>query len=299
MSEFRENFRYMRRKVERSIAPVKTLEYDYNKMLKEELGKLDFSNVVYYPQKINWIKRYLEDELYQKCTDKYTVRDYVKEKGLGHLLNELYAVYDSVDEIEFDKLPNSFVLRANHGCGWNILCEDKNKLDIEQAKKKLRKWMKKNYYYVQGERWYKDIKPRIVCEKFLRDSSTKDLKDYKIFCFHGKPHVIQVDIGRYVNHKRNFYDTNWNLRDIYCEHDIDQRGVKRPKELETMLEYARILSEGFIHVRVDFYVVDEKIIFGEMTFAPGSGVVSFTPTSFLKEMGDLMKLPKLSKDILI
>ena len=298
MSEFRENFRYFRRKIERSIAPERTLKYDYNKMLKDELGKLDFEHVVYYPQKINWIKRYLEDDLYQKCTDKYTVRDYVKEKGLGHLLNDLYAVYDSVDEIEFDKLPNSFVLRANHGCGWNILCEDKSNLDIELAKKKLRKWMKKNYYYVQGERWYKDIKPRIVCEKFLRDSKTKDLKDYKIFCFHGKPHVIQVDIGRYVNHMRNFYDTDWNLRDIYCEHDVDQRGVKRPKELEAMLEYARILSAGFIHVRVDFYVVDEKIIFGEMTFAPGSGVVSFTPSSFLKEMGDLMKLPKISKDVM-
>lgn len=294
MSEFRDNFRYMRRKVERSIAPVKTLEYDFNKVLKNDLGRLDFNNPIYYPEKINWIKRYLEDELYQKCTDKYTVREYVTQKGLGFLLNELYAVYDSVEEIDFDQLPDAFVLRANHGCGWNILCPDKSKLDIIQTKKKMSKWMKKNYYYVQGERWYKNIKPRIVCERFLRDHTTNDLKDYKIFCFHGVPHVIQVDIGRYVNHMRNYYDTNWNLRDVYCEHDIDTQGVKRPKELDKMLEYARILSEGFIHVRVDFYVVNEVIIFGEMTFAPGSGVVPFTPISFLKEMGDLMKLPSIT-----
>lgn len=299
MSEFRDNFRYIRRKIERSIAPVKTLEYDYNKILKNDLGPLDFNHVVYYPQKINWIKRYLEDERYQKCTDKYLVREYVIEKGLRHILNELYAVYDSVDEIDFDMLPDSFVLRANHGCGWNILCPDKSKLDIPLAKKHLRNWMKKNYYYVQGERWYKDIKPRIVCERFLRDNTTEDLKDYKIFCFNGVPHVIQVDIGRYVNHMRNYYDTDWNLRDIYCEHDIDPRGVKRPKELEKMLEYARILSEGFIHVRVDFYVVNEVIYFGEMTFAPGSGVVPFTPISFLKELGDLMILPKVSKGVKI
>lgn len=290
MSEFRNNFRYFRRKIERTIAPIKTLEYDYNKMLAAEIGKLDFNHVVYYPQKINWIKRYLKDDRYQQCTDKYEVRKYIESKGLGFLLNELYGVYDSVEAIDFATLPDSFVLRANHGCGWNILCPDKSKLDISAAKKRLSKWMKKNYYYVQGELWYKNIQPKIVCEKFLRDSSTKDLKDYKIFCFHGKPYVIQVDIGRYVNHHRNFYDTNWNLREIYCEHDIDRRGVKRPRELEKMLEYASILSSGFIHVRVDFYVVDEKIIFGEMTFAPGSGVVSFTPASFLKEMGDLMQL---------
>lgn len=187
MSEFRDDFRYMRRKIERSIAPVKTLEFDFNKKLKNDLGRLDFNNPVYYPQKINWIKRYLEDELYQKCSDKYTVREYVTKKGLGFLLNELYIVYDSAEEIDFDELPDSFVLRANHGCGWNILCPDKSKLDISKAKKKLSKWMKKNYYYVQGERWYKDIKPRIVCERFLRDNTTDDLKDYKIFCFHGIP----------------------------------------------------------------------------------------------------------------
>jgi hypothetical protein len=291
MSEFINNFRYLRRKVERSIAPIKTIEYDYNKMLKNVLGKLDFQNVIYYPQKINWIKRYLHDDLYQKCSDKYEVRDYVKEKGLEFILNELYGVYDSVDEIDFDKLPNQFVLRAIHGCGWNILCEDKSKLNIKQVKRKMKKWMKKNYYYVHGEHWYKDIKPRIVCERFLQDSKTKDLKDYKIFCFHGKPHVIQVDIGRHDNHLRNYYDCNWNLRDVYCEHDNDLNGVERPKQLDKMLAYASILSEGFIHVRIDFYVVDDHIIFGKMTFAPGSGVVPFTPISFLKEMGDLMKLP--------
>lgn len=299
MGEFRENFRYHKRKIERSIAPVKTLKYDYNKMLKEELGKLDFDDVVYYPQKINWIKRYLDDELYQKCSDKYAVREYVQEKGLGHILNELYAIYDSVEDIEFHKLPSSFVLRANHGCGWYILCEDKSRLDIELAKKKLRKWMKKNYYYVQGERWYKDIKPRIVCEKFLRDSSGNDLKDYKIFCFHGKPHVIQVNLKGFKQGICNFYDTDWNLRDVYSGHAKEERGVKRPVELEEMLEYAGILSEGFIHVCIDFYVVKEEVIFKDMTFAPGSGVVPFKPISFLKEMGDLMKLPKVSKDIIM
>lgn len=299
MSELGDDFRYMRKKIGRSIAPVKTLVYDYNKTLKEELGKLDFENVVYYPQKINWIKRYLDDELYQICTDKYTVRNYVKEKGLGHLLNELYAVYDSVDEIEFDKLPDSFVLRTNHGCGWNILCDDRSKLSVKHAKKKLRKWMKKNYYYVQGECWYKDIKPRIICEKFLQDDTTEELKEYKILCFHGNPHVIQVDIERNGKHMRNFYDTNWNLRDIYCEYENDKRIIERPRDLEDMLEYARILSEGFIHVRIDFFVVNEEVIFGKMSFAPESGVVRFTPISFLKEMGDLMKLPKISKNILM
>ncbi|WP_162300550.1 ATP-grasp fold amidoligase family protein [Anaerosacchariphilus polymeriproducens] len=293
ISELRNDFRYFRRKLERKIAPIATLKYDFNKCMKKDLGKLDLSNVRSFSEKINWIKVYDNNPLYVECTDKYKVRNYVKKCGLEEILNDLYEVYDCVDEINLDKLPDKFVLKANHGCGWNIICSDKKQLDWSLAKKKLKKWMKMDYYNVQGEKWYSQIQRKIVCEQYLEDKKYKDLKDYKIFCFHGKPHVIQVDIDRYIGHKRNFYDTDWNLRDIYCEHDKYEPGVERPKKLEQMLEYAHILSEPFILARVDFYVVNDKIYFGEITFAPGSGVVPFEPVDFLYEMGNLMHLPEI------
>jgi len=291
MSKFRSDFRYQRRKYQRKLFPRRILEYDYNKELESTLGKLRLDHPVYYPEKINWIKWYHEDPLYVSCTDKFEVRKYVEDKGLGHILNELYGVYDRIEDIDFDSLPDSFVLRMTHGCGMNILCPDKTMLDKKQALKKMKRWWKIDYSIIQGEKWYTKIKPRIVCEKFLQDDTSHDLKDFKIFCFHGKPHVVQVDIGRYKNHLRNYYDVNWELRDVYCEHDNDTRGVPRPKQFDKMLEYARILSQPFMHVRVDFYEVNGEVVFGEMTFAPGSGVVPFTPISFLKEMGDLIHLP--------
>lgn len=291
IGEIRSDFRYYRRKIERKIAPMAIIKYDFNKCMKNDLGKLDFNNVRSFSEKINWIKVYDDNPLYVECSDKYQVRNYIKKCGLEGILNKLYGVYNNVDEINIDDLPEKFVLKANHGCGWNIICPDKCNLDWKRAKKKLAKWMKMDYYNVQGEKWYSQIDRKIICEQYLEDKTHKDLKDYKIFCFHGKPHVIQVDIGRYVDHKRNFYDTEWNLRDIYCEHDNYLPGVERPKRFDEMLEYASILSGPFIMARVDFYVVNDKVYFGEITFAPGSGVVPFEPIEFLYEMGDLMHLP--------
>lgn len=294
MSGLGESFRYYQRMILCNIAPVKMLKRDYNKSFRRYLGKLDFNHLVYYPQKLNWIKLFLDDDLYQKCSDKYLVREYLVEKGLGHLLNDVYQVYDSIDEIDLAYLPESFVLRASHGCGWKITCVNKAKFNLNSARKKLKKWMKKNYYYLHGEPWYRDIKPRILCERYLCEHSLLDLLEYRVYCFHGKAHVIQLRIG---GTQGIYFDRDWKIRELYGSKKDSILSPSQPENLDEMLRCAELLSEEFIHVCICFYLIQGELIFHEMLFTPRDLVFPRISIPFLKEMGDLMKLPMISKDV--
>ncbi|WP_243293129.1 ATP-grasp fold amidoligase family protein [Bacillus sp. FJAT-47783] len=287
-----------------SYYQLKELYYKYlitdtiliKKKFKKKLGRdVNLTNPVKFNDKIQWLKLHWYDPLATKCADKYEVREFVEERAGKELLNELYGVYESVNEIHIDALPESFVLKASHGSGWNIICKNKNEMDWDLEFKKMRRWLNTNFY-LYGREWvYRDLKPRIICERFLSDENGEPPKDYKIFCFNGEPKLIQVDFDRFTSHGRNFYDLNWAFQDIEIIYP-NNRDVKVPKPacLEQMLELSRKLSKDFPHVRVDFYVVQGRIVFGELTFFHESGYGQFRPEEFETEMGSWLTLPEKS-----
>lgn len=262
------------------------------KRFRERLDReLDLENPVKFNDKLQWLKLYWRDPLATQCADKYGVREYIKEKIGAQYLNELIAVYDSVDEINIDKLPNSFVLKGTHGSGFNIICKDKYKMDWDKELRKMRRWMWTNYHWPKREWVYKDIKPRIICEKYLEDENG-ELRDYKIFCFNGSPKFIIVDFDRFSNHRRNVYDLEWNFLDIEINKPNDEDTViKKPPLLKEMIDLSRKLSKPFPHVRVDFYIHNSKIIFGELTFFHASGMGYFKPQELEIKLGNYLELP--------
>jgi len=263
------------------------------KMFRKFLDReLELIEPVKYNDKLQWLKLYWRDPKATLCADKYEVRKIVEDTIGAQYLNELIAVYDKVDEIDYDQLPDSFALKGTHGSGFNIICKNKKDLDWPKALKQMGHWLKRNYYWSNREWVYKDIKPRIVCEKYLEEMDVGELRDYKIFCFNGEPKVIEVDFERFVDHKRNIYDLEWNLMEGEIKYPRDPNYiVKKPEKLEEMLTLSRTLAQGFPHVRVDFYIVEDRLYFGELTFFHESGTGPFRPEAFEVQMGDWIKLP--------
>lgn len=254
--------------------------------------KLNLKNPKTFNEKIQWLKLHDRNPLYTELADKYAVRGYVSRVIGEEYLIPLIAVYNSVDEIRWDELPNQFVLKCTHSCGKNIICENKEKLDIRDAKKKLRKWMKKNFFW-HGREWaYKNIRPRIICEQYMVDESGTELKDYKIFCFNGKPRFIQVDFNRFRGHKRNVYTVDWQYLDLsYNYPNQASTHIEKPKKLDEMLRCAAKLSSEFPFVRTDFYSIDEQIYIGELTFYPANGMSRFNPKEYDYILGEWLNLP--------
>lgn len=267
------------------------LEFIYN------FGKfLNLKNPKTFNEKIQWIKLYEKNPLMTLYADKYEVRKIVEKKIGSQILNELYGVFESPDEIDFDSLPESFVLKATHGSGWNIIVRDKSVLEIEKAKKKMKKWLGRNFYTKKREWAYKDIPPRIVCEKYM-ENKDGSLNDYKFYCFNGNPLFMQVDFDRYSGHSRAFYDPEWQKLDFFITKSGKARHCeeehKRPDCLTEMVKIARVLSSNFTFARVDMYEVDGKAVFGEVTFYPKNGGGRFSPGYRDAEFGDLLRLPEV------
>lgn len=258
------------------------LKLQYRIKLKR---KLNLKNPKRYTEKIQWYKMYYRNPLMHKCVDKYLVRDYVKEKGLENILVKLYGKYDSIHDVDFDKIPQSFVIKTTHGGGGLnvIVCNDKNELDFNEIFTKLSSGDKPFRVRSGGREWaYYGLKPGIIVEELLTNTENPEagINDYKIFCYNGKPEYIVVDVDRYIGHKRNFYNTDWENLHVTSDCPAADREVERPKKLDEMLKIASILSEGFPYVRVDLYEVGEQVFFGEMTFYPWSGYVQFIPDKF-------------------
>ena len=257
--------------------------------------KLNLKNPKRFTEKLQWYKLYYRKPIMHQCVDKYEVRDYVKSKGLGDILNKLYGVYNSPDEIDFEKLPKKFVIKTTSGGGGEnvLLCDDKSKLDINETKEKLRYWLTLNPKKSFGREWaYEGTKNKLVIEKLLEgnDDNLSGVNDYKIFCYDGKAKYIVLDGDRFVEHKRNFYDKDWNYIDVGT--DCGKLGdvIKKPKMLKEMVKTAEKLSEGFPYVRVDLYCIKNKIYFGEMTFYPWTGYVQYDPDEFDFELGKDFKI---------
>lgn len=265
-------------------------ELELKVLFRLKMGyRLDLNNAQTFNEKIQWIKLNDKHKDKPRCADKYTVRDYVGEKDCGELLNTLLWHGENPEDIPFDKLPRRFVIKATHGQGMNIICKDKDELDRKKTVKVLKRWLKTKYLPCYGEWFYGIIPPSIIVEEFLSDDGEVP-KDYKIFCFHGEPKLIDVHLDRFTGHKRNLYDLDWNIKEgAEIKYPSDTECViEKPDNLEEMLEYARILSKDFMHVRVDFYIVGGKIYFGEMTFTNAAGFDVIRPREFDEWLGSMI-----------
>lgn len=246
-----------------------------------------------FSEKLNWYKLNYRTDLMTKAADKYSVREYVKSKGLDHILTKLYAVYDKPEEINMNLLPNEFVMKTTNGSGTNYFCYDKENFNLNKIKNELEIWLGRNVYGSGREWCYKNIKPRIVVEEVLKDETSdfSGINDYKILCFNGQPEYIILDVDRFIGHKRNIYDLNWKNLKVLTDKPAINREVSRPENLDELLEVATILSQDFPFVRVDLYSVNNKVYFGELTFYPWTGYIQFEPDEFDFILGHKFTLP--------
>ena len=254
--------------------------------------RLDLKHPQTLNEKTMWLKlnRYADDPLVARCADKLRVRDYVKEKGCGDILNELIAVWDKPEQIDFDALPEAFALKCNFASGFNWICPDKSKLDREACLAQFKRWYRRDFWRFSAELQYRTIPKRIVCEHYLGGD---ELVDYKIYCFHGKARYILCCVGREAGHtKFYFFDKNWNFCPI--THDGLEAPadftLPRPRGLEKMLRCAETLSEPFPFVRADLYEVDGKVYFGELTFTPAAALDTHRLPETDRMFGELLEL---------
>lgn len=276
------------------------------KLYEESFGrKLDLDNPMALTEKIQWLKleKYWRNPIVTRCADKYAVREYIIEKGCDEILTKLYGAWDSVDDIDWDSLPNKFVLKCNHGSGFNIVCKDKTKFNIPEATEKLKEWMNTEYgqlYVEQGI--YQDIKRKIIAEQFIETKDNLPPHDYKFFASYGKVQLLFVASDRYGNNtKFDYYYPDWTWIDVRNYFENHGPDVK-PSCLEKMEQYASVLSKDFPLVRVDLYNEGEKIFFGELTFTHFGGLNGFDPDTFdfkfgsmFPEKSELEKWPEILK----
>jgi hypothetical protein len=256
----------------------------------------DIDSPLRFSEKLQWLKLYHRDPLQTRVADKYAVRQWLKERGYGHLLNDLLAVVDNVADVDFDALPSQFVIKAAHASGWNLICRDKSRLSRAPTLRLVAEWLRQGIFW-NGREWpYRDMPRRVVIEAYLEDSSGS-LRDYKFYCFGGQPQFIQANVGRGTSkHAQNFYSLDWSLlpfgKDIAPRPEVV---IPPPLCLQQMIAIARDLASGFPYVRVDLYEVDRRVIFGEMTFFPASGMPDFIPDDADFICGDFLFLPSTTK----
>lgn len=260
--------------------------------------KLNLKNPQRYSEKIQWYKLYYRDSIMKKCVDKFEVRKYVEEKSCSELLNDVYGVFDSSDDIDFDELPNSFVIKDTLGGGGNsvIIVKDKSMLNIKETREKMKSWLSNVSKKNPGREWvYDNQKHRIIIEKYINSQNRMGLIDYKFFCFSGKVKYVYAITNRTLGKsaKLGIFDYEFNLLPYYrVGKEKLANHIEKPKNYKQMVEYAELLSSDFPHARIDFYNVDGKIIFGEITFFNASGYSQFDPDEFDIELGKQFILPK-------
>lgn len=267
-------------------------EYLEKKFMTLMNRDLNLANPQTFNEKLQWLKLYDRKLEYTTMVDKYAVKKYVADIIGEEYIIPTIGVWNHFDEIDFDKLPKQFVLKCTHDSGGVVICQDKNKLDLKSAKKKIEKCLKRNYYWSSREWPYKDVKPRIIAEKFLSEEGKEDLADYKVLCFHGEPKIIEVHMGRFNgNHTADNYDTFWNKTDIE-QLDLPKTNelIPKPVFLDEMLRLSRLLAKNLIHIRVDWYFSNNRLYFGELTFYDGSGYNQFCGNAD-EFLGSLIKLP--------
>lgn len=284
-----------------SSAIVTTIKYFLRFMPDKEYIKLyyyyrfrkhiNLRKPVTFSEKLNWLKLYDRNPKYKYMVDKYEAKFYVEKLIGGQYIIPTLGVWDSFDEINFDELPQSFVLKCTHDSNGVVIVKDKSRLNIPLARKKIKSCMSRNFYYIGREWPYKDIKPRIIAEKYMEDSADGELRDYKFFCFDGKPKLLLLASGRATNNLRfDYYDMNYNHLNIVQDHPNSEIYIHPPKNFELMKTIARKLSEDMVHARIDFYEVDGNVYFGEITLYHHSGFAKYEPSEWDKTIGDWIDL---------
>ena len=261
-----------------------------------EFGRLcNFDDPKTFNEKLQWLKLYNRKPEYTIMVDKYEVKKYVAELIGEQYIIPTIGVWDNPDDIEFNTLPEKFVLKCNHNSGLGMcICKDKTNLNINKVKDELRKGLKQNYFYTGREWPYKNVKPRIIAEVYLEDYSKEDLNDYKFFCFDGVVKLVMITYGRGTSEGLHisYYDTDLNLLDMWHHKYPRYEGdVVKPKKYDELLRLASILSKGIPHARVDLYEVNGEIYFGEITFFNASGFGAFRPVEWDYKLGSWINLP--------
>lgn len=286
------------RKITIYLASKGIINYDDKKYLKfiykERMGKeLNLANPRTFNEKLQWLKLYNRDPYYTKLVDKVEVRNHVKKMIGNEYLIPQIGVYSSPKEIDFKKLPEQFVLKTTHDSGTVIICKDKNSFDQKKAIKILKRRLKRKYFYLFREWPYKNVKPKIVAEKYMASPEQPSLNDYKFYCFNGEPKVMMIIIDRGTNTKMNFYDMNFVKLDVQqCFPNFSQE-IEKPKQFEEMKKLCKILSKDMPHVRLDFYIINEKVYFGEYTFFDSAGLDRFEPEKYDEIFGQYIDLEKI------
>ena len=261
--------------------------------------KPNLNNPKTFTEKIQWMKLFDRNPVYTICADKFKVREFVSERIGDEFLIPLLYVTDKPKDIPFDKLPSEYILKTNHTSGYNMICKGgkisffskEYEFDKIQIIGTLEQWLDNNVFYQNREWEYKNIPPKILIEEILHDESNNDLlNDYKIHCFSGKPCYIQTIFDRNEGVKENWFDIEWRPVDLYY-FSRDKKQIEKPGNLEELINTAKKLAKGFNYVRVDLYSINKKILFGELTFHPYSGLMKFQPQEWDKKLGGLLKLP--------
>lgn len=259
--------------------------------------KLNLQNPKTFNEKLQWLKLYNRNPFYTVLADKILVKNYITQTLGEEYIIPTLGVYNHFDEIDFDKLPASFVMKTNHDSGSIVIVKNKEELNIQEARGKLQKSLERDFY-IFGREWpYKNIERKIIIEEYVTDESNQELKDYKFFCFNGVPKFVQLYGENFSTHSLNFYDMNWEqLNFTFANYESDKTNtVEKPTELSEMIDLARKLSKNISFVRCDFYIVNHKILFGEMTFFPNSGFLPFQPEHYDLEFGNYITLPERYK----
>lgn len=265
------------------------------KAYKVTTGKeLNLDNPVNYTEKLQWLKLYDHRPEYTRMVDKYAVKQYVAERIGEEYVIPMLGAWESVDDIDFDALPERFVLKTTHDSGGIIVCKDKSKLDVVEARKKLGFFLNRNYFNQNREWPYKNVKHRIIAEPYMEDSRFQELRDYKFFTFGGEPRVLYIAQGRGRGEPTvaDFFDMDFNHLDLTIDHDMAAVPPQKPECFDEMKRLAAILSAGTPQLRVDFYEVDGKVYFGEMTFFHCSGLIPLKPEKWERTFGDWVVLPE-------
>lgn len=254
--------------------------------------KLNLKNPTTYTEKLQWLKLHNRNPEHTKLVDKYEAKACVAEKIGEEYIIPTLGVWDNVEDIDFDALPNQFVLKCTHDSGGLVICRDKSKLDIAEVKRKLSRSLKRDFYYVGREWPYKNVKPRILAETYMEDTETAELRDYKFYCFDGVPKVVTVVTERKTGIRLDHFDMNFENLGFRRAGPNSGKKVKKPETFENMRKLAETLSKGLPHARIDLYEVNGKNYFGEITFYPGNGMVPFEPEEWDYTFGSWIKLPK-------
>lgn len=248
-------------------------------------GKMSFN------EKLCWLKIHTNNSILTDLVDKNIVKKWVVDNFPEIKVIHTLGVWDNFDDIDFEKLPKKFVLKCTHDSGGVVICKNIDTFDKDKAKKRLEHNLQKNFFWQHREYPYKNVKPRIIAEEFMVDESGSDLKDYKFFCFNGKPKMLQVATNREHGVRFDFYDMNFKHLPFTKGHPWAKKEITKPMHFEKMVSFACRMSKMFPFVRVDFYNINGEIYFGELTFFPGGGVSPFKPNDWDYIIGEWLQLP--------